>query len=173
MIPPVGAIAVVAPVYTGIGILQVFTTLFLFFCIPVALFGMILRLLGFTKEGEGEGEGWRWNVVQAIARFFNYLVYHTVMFGGWFFFLILTGVSYMRAGNLFIDRHLVFFSVYVVVCALVGPYVVYLLRKRGNIETIRPGVWLYVRLLLWNIFIFSMMQYFLSFLTQYSIFGAF
>ena len=66
-------------VFAGIGMLQIFIALFLFLFIPIAFIGMILRLLGFKKEGEGEG--WRWNLKQAFSRFLKYLLYHIGLFG--------------------------------------------------------------------------------------------
>src|SRR3989338_7928456 len=80
------AYALVAPVgpWTGavatIILCEAIATIALVICVPVALGGFLLRLLGFQKEGEGNG--WHWHLKQAVGKLFRYFVYHFFLFGG-------------------------------------------------------------------------------------------
>lgn len=156
----------VAPVFVGIGILQIFIALFLFLFIPIAFIGMILRLLGFKKEGEGEG--WRWNLKQAFSRFLKYLLYYVGLFGLWLVILQgLTGSSYitpnrygygaqnpLQSAQLLINGYLILFLIYAIAWAFIGPYLVYLWHKMRDKPTFKPSFGSHARLALWNIFIF-------------------
>ena len=152
--------------FAGIGILQIFIALFLFLFIPIAFIGMILRLLGFKKEGEGEG--WRWNLKQAFSRFLKYLLYHVGLFGLWLIILQgLTGSSYitpdrygygaqnpLQSAQLLINGYLILFLIYAVAWAFIGPYIVYLWHKMSGKPTFKPSLGSHGRLVLWNILIF-------------------
>lgn len=153
--------------FAGIGILQIFIVLFLFLFIPIAFIGMILRLLGFKKEGEGEG--WRWNLKQAFSRFLKYLLYHVGLFGLWLIILqCLTGSSYitpnrygyggaqnpLQSAQLFINGYLILFLIYAVAWAFIGPYLVYLWHKMRGKPTFKPSLGSHGRLVPWNILIF-------------------
>lgn len=156
--------------FAGIGILQIFIALFLFLFIPIAFIGMILRLLGFKKEGEGEG--WRWNLKQALFRFLKYLLYHIGLFGLWLIILQdLTGSSYIDPDpygygaqnplqsaqlliNVLINGYLILFLIYAIAWAFVGPYIVYLWHKMRGKPTFKPSFGSHGRLALWNILIF-------------------
>lgn len=149
-------------VMAGIGLLQIFIILFLFLFIPIAFIGMILRLLGFKKEGKGES--WRWNLKQALFRFAKYFLYHAGLFGLWFIFLIiLTGSSDLRIDDHYdpwdpalflINGHLLTFLIYAFTWASVGPYIVYFWNQWRKTPTFKPSLGSYIRLALWNIFIF-------------------
>ena len=166
------------PVFAGIGILQIFIALFLFLFIPIALIGMILRLLGFKKEGEGEG--WRWNLKQAFSRFLKYLLYHVGLFGLWLIILqALTGSPYItpnrygygqnpfESTQLLINGYLILFLIYAVACAFLGPYIVYLGHKMRGKPTFKPSLGSHGRLALWNIFIFFSVGFALQILFRY------
>lgn len=148
------------PIMAGIGLLQIFIILFLFLFIPIAFIGMILRLLGFRKEGKGGG--WRWNLKQSLFRFVKYLLYHVGLFGLWFIILGITMDGYIdfyytdlsESYLLFTGGYLITFLIYAIVWSLVGPYLVYLWHQLRGIPTFKPSLGLYIRLALWNIFIF-------------------
>jgi hypothetical protein len=155
----------VAPVFVGIGIFQIFIILFLFLFIPIAFIGMILRLLGFKKVGEGEG--WRWNLKQTLSRFLTYLLYHVSLFGLWLIVLrSLTGSSrifpnrygygnnFLESTQLLIGGYLILFLIYSVVWAFAGPYFIYFWHKMQGKPTFKPSFGSHIRLALWNIFIF-------------------
>lgn len=153
------------PIMAGIGLLQIFILFFLFLFIPIAFIGMILRLLGFKKEGEGEG--WRWNLKQALFRFVKYLLYHAGLFGLWFIFLkIAVGDYFIYAsrydyrGDLFelspslIGGHLFLFLIYAIAWAFIGPYVIYFWHQLNKTPTFKPSLGSHIRLALWNVFLF-------------------
>lgn len=170
---------IVAPIaFAGIGILQIFIALFLFLFIPIAFIGMILRLLGFKKEGEGEG--WRWNLKQAFSRFLKYLLYHVGIFGLWLIILQgLTGSSYITPNRygygrnlldstqLLISGYLILFLIYSIAWAFAGPYFVYLWHKMRGKLTFKPSFGSHARLALWNIFIFFAVGVVLTTLFRY------
>lgn len=165
--------------FAGIGILQIFIALFLFLFIPIAFIGMILRLLGFKKEGEGEG--WRWNLKQALSRFLKYLLYHIGLFGLWLIILQgLTGSSYitpnrygygaqnpLQSAQLLINGYLILFLIYAVAWAFIGPYLVFLWHKMRGKPTFKPSLGSHGRLALWNIFIFFGVGLVLSIFLRY------
>ena len=168
----------IAPVFAGIGVLQIFIALFLFLFIPIAFIGMILRLLGFKKEGEGEG--WRWNLKQAFSRFLKYLLYHVGLFGLWLIILQgLMGSSYitpnrygygqnpLESTQLFINGYLILFLIYAVIWAFLDPYLVYLWHKMRGKPTFKPSLGSHIRLALWNIFIFFSVGFVLQSLFRY------
>ena len=164
--------------FAGIGILQIFIALFLFLFIPIAFIGMILRLLGFKKEGEGEG--WRWNIKQAFSRFLKYLLYHIGLFGLWLIILqALTGSSYITPNHygygqnlfestqLFINGYLILFLIYAVAWAFLGPYIAYFWHKMRGKPTFKPSLGSHGRLALWNIFIFFSVGFAFQILFRY------
>lgn len=65
---------------TTIALGDAITMIALFLCIPIALGGFILRLLGFQKEGSGSG--WQWHFKQAMVKLFKYFIYHFLLFSG-------------------------------------------------------------------------------------------
>lgn len=148
------------PIMAGIGLLQIFIILFLFLFIPIAFIGMILRLLGFKKEGKGEG--WRWNLKQALFRFVKYFLYHIGLFGLWFIILGIAtdGYTYFYYTDLskpylsLTGGYLITFLIYAIVWSLVGPYLVYLWHQLRKTPTFKPSLGLCIRLALWNVFIF-------------------
>ncbi|MEI7741458.1 MAG: hypothetical protein WCJ29_03045 [bacterium] len=156
----------VGPIVVGIGLVNVFIAIFFFVCFPVALVGVVMRLLGYKKEGNGIG--WKWNLKEAFLRFLKYLLYHAALFGGWLLTLsfidwqtftgsmgpgrydnsLLAGSLALIAGQYFL------FAFYTLLWAAVGPYMVYYWRNLRKIPTFKPSLGAHVRLALWNVIIF-------------------
>lgn len=163
---PVGLVATGAVTFISLG--ETIATIALFICIPVALGGFLLRLLGFQKEGEGNG--WHWNIKQATVKSFRYFTYHFILLGGLVLiakilqsttecnyfpaycytsrpFSFLTGSI---ADNIF---NLIYILLFPTILAILWTYLSYKNRKTLNPVVISPSVGSYIRLISWNFLI--------------------
>jgi hypothetical protein len=168
--PWAGAVATIA-----LG--EAIATIALFICIPVALGGFLLRLLGFQKEGEGNG--WHWHLKQAVGKLFRYFIYHFFLFGG----LVLIAKILQSAINCgyrsyfcntsnpfnFLAGYatsnilnLVEILLFPTILAIFWTYLIYRVRKNFNPVVIRPSVGSYVRLIFWNFLIIFVSFLFVS-----------
>ncbi len=168
--------AIVAPggPWTGavatIALGEAIAVIALFICVPVALGGFILRLLGFQKEGEGNG--WHWHLKQAVRKLFRYFIYHFFLFGG----LVLIAKILQSTTNCGYSSYLYFCNtnnpfnllisfattniinlieilLFPTILAILWTYIVYRVRKNFNPVVIRPSIGSYVRLIFWNFLI--------------------
>lgn len=165
----IGSGPFVMPVAATIALGEVITTIALLICVPMALGGFLLRLLGFQKEGEGSG--WQWHFEQAVEKLLRYFSYHFLLFGGLAVIAKIVQsancnldsfcVSY-NTGNpfnvlfTFIHASLTDFATiaaFLIILALAWTYFVYRVRRNFDPLVIRPGVGSYLRLIFWNLLI--------------------
>ncbi len=165
----IGSGPFIAPVAATIALGEVIATIALFICVPMALGGFLLRLLGFQKEGEGSG--WQWHFEQAVGKLLRYFSYHFLLFGGlvslakW---VQVTGCnsyilcSVYNTSNpfdvlfTFMHASLTNFAVILVfstLLAVVWTYFVYRVRRNFDPLVIRPGIGSYLRLIFWNLLV--------------------
>jgi len=165
--------AIVVPVgpwggaVASIALGEAITMIALFLCVPIALGGFILRLLGFQKEGDGSG--WQWHFKQAFVKLFRYFIYHFLLFAG----LVLIAKilqssqeygyrSYIYTSNPFNLLlsyatsniiNLIKIILFPTILAVLWTYLVYRVRKNFNPLVIPPSIGSYLRLIFWNFLI--------------------
>lgn len=148
--------------FATISIGEIFSTIVLFVCVPVAFGGFILRLLGFQKQGEGSG--WKFHFGQAIIQFIKYLIYHGILVGA---LIVLaeaiqsSRMYYINTSNpsevlvSFISKGLTEWLIVLtipVVFSLFWTWVIFRIKRNYNPLVIPPTFGTYIRSILWGIF---------------------
>lgn len=164
-------------IYSTIALGQVLALIALFVCLPIALGGFFIRLIGFKKQNSTGT--WSLNLKDLCVKMFSYFIYHFILIGGIVVIARLIQTACVQAiyGSQYYSAQWCLaknpFSLLLgyggegitslanllllpVLLAFLWPLGIYLFKRRTDPNTIAPTLGTYGRMLVWNFFILSL-----------------